>query len=580
MKIDLRQSIAAEKRYVLLIMAAIALVMGACMPIAPETMALPDMSDTTPETTSIDQESVDEETLPFAAAYARMDATIGVPVQNLDGERLGQIEDYMLDLSVGEVLYAIVTFDALTDLDENLVPVPFEFLRFHLDDDLFLLNVNDASIVGNAPSYAVGALPETQAASAWDTSVRTYWQNAVLPTPAQINTDAQPVIAPYYRYGTGVRVLPNSTILFSALKEQAFASVENDVIGEVSDLVVNLASGDTPYLVVLLEPAELGAVFINESMALTPLGTMTWNAADGSLIFELTPETFEQAPRFAPEGWPNLTDHAWIGEVQTYWHDVDVATALRTGMRILPDTVMRASDFIGRDVTNAAGEDLGTIEDIVINTENGDLSYAILQLGGFLGIGDAFHVVPLSSLTLGQMAEMAFLGIEQETLENSPTLPTDALSAITVPGWEQPFRDYWQDWVLPSQTADADSDATAAQVSPVPVQMPYTTFAGFTVQNQEGENLGEVEDVMLNLTQGRAAYAVLSFGGFLDIGDKLFAIPMDLLTPDLDPENETVNFNVEQELLTEMPGFDSDNWPDTANPVWDEEVRAYWRDYF
>jgi len=69
-------------------------------------------------------------------------------------------------------------------------------------------------------------------------------------------------------------------------------------------------------------------------------------------------------------------------------------------------------------------------------------------------------------------------------------------------------------------------------------------------------------------------YVVLSFGGFLGMGDKLFAIPWEVLTPM--PEGETFKLDVKKEKLGEAPGFDKNNWPDLANRDWGTSVYKFY----
>jgi sporulation protein YlmC with PRC-barrel domain len=89
---------------------------------------------------------------------------------------------------------------------------------------------------------------------------------------------------------------------------------------------------------------------------------------------------------------------------------------------------------------------------------------------------------------------------------------------------------------------------------------------GYTVKNQKGEELGKIEELVINDKDGRIAYAVLSYGGFLGIGDKLFAIPWDALTPDF--THETFVLKVDREQLQAAQGFDKDHWPSSADPRW------------
>ena len=86
------------------------------------------------------------------------------------------------------------------------------------------------------------------------------------------------------------------------------------------------------------------------------------------------------------------------------------------------------------------------------------------------------------------------------------------------------------------------------------------TLAGQNVVNPKGESLGNVKELMLDITTGHIAYVVISFGGFLGMGDKLFAVPFSRFA--LDAENEQWVLDVKEETLEDAPGFDKNNWPD------------------
>jgi hypothetical protein len=78
---------------------------------------------------------------------------------------------------------------------------------------------------------------------------------------------------------------------------------------------------------------------------------------------------------------------------------------------------------------------------------------------------------------------------------------------------------------------------------------------------------------MIDTATGRVAYAVLSYGGFLGLGDKLFAIPWGAFT--LDQENEEFILDVSKQTLESAPGFDKDNWPDMTNPQWETQIHSF-----
>jgi sporulation protein YlmC with PRC-barrel domain len=95
-----------------------------------------------------------------------------------------------------------------------------------------------------------------------------------------------------------------------------------------------------------------------------------------------------------------------------------------------------------------------------------------------------------------------------------------------------------------------------------PRVLSATTIIGNKVVNTEGEQLGNIKDLMIDLDDAQVAYAVLSFGGFLGLSDKLFAIPLEALT--FSSEDGTVILDVDKEVLKSAPGFDKHNWPDDA----------------
>ena len=93
---------------------------------------------------------------------------------------------------------------------------------------------------------------------------------------------------------------------------------------------------------------------------------------------------------------------------------------------------------------------------------------------------------------------------------------------------------------------------------------------GSKVVNVQNEDLGKIEDLVFDVGNGRIAYAVLSFGGFLGMGDKYFAIPWNAFRFNLTEKRAVLN--VDKKLLENAPGFDKDNWPNLADPTWGSRI--------
>ena len=109
---------------------------------------------------------------------------------------------------------------------------------------------------------------------------------------------------------------------------------------------------------------------------------------------------------------------------------------------------------------------------------------------------------------------------------------------------------------------------------PGPRLMGADTLLGNDVYNLQGEDLGDIKEIMLDMNTGEVSYAVLSFGGFLGLGDKLFAVPWSALK--LDTVNKRFTLDVDKEKLESAPGFDNDDWPDMADPTWQNTVNSFY----
>ena len=109
---------------------------------------------------------------------------------------------------------------------------------------------------------------------------------------------------------------------------------------------------------------------------------------------------------------------------------------------------------------------------------------------------------------------------------------------------------------------------------PGPALMGADTLIGDDVYNHSDEELGDIKEIMLDMRTGQIAYAVLSFGGILGMGDKLFAVPWERLT--LDPVNKRFLLNVEKNQLKDAPGFDKNNWPDMGSEAWNQQMEAFY----
>jgi len=120
-------------------------------------------------------------------------------------------------------------------------------------------------------------------------------------------------------------------------------------------------------------------------------------------------------------------------------------------------------------------------------------------------------------------------------------------------------------------SSGSSSDSSAG---PGPALMGADTLIGDGVVNAAEEDLGDIKEIMLDMRTGQVAYAVLAFGGFLGMGEKLFAVPWQAMH--LDTVNKRFVLNVDKDRLKGAPGFDKDSWPDMSDLNWAGGIHSFY----
>ena len=105
-------------------------------------------------------------------------------------------------------------------------------------------------------------------------------------------------------------------------------------------------------------------------------------------------------------------------------------------------------------------------------------------------------------------------------------------------------------------------------------RLTATSIIGDSLENGEGEDLGKINNLMVNLKNGQIEYAVVEYGTFLGMGGKFFAIPFSELR--VDSQRELFVLKRDKEYIKNSPGFDQSHWPDTNDHSYFNDVNTYW----
>jgi sporulation protein YlmC with PRC-barrel domain len=165
---------------------------------------------------------------------------------------------------------------------------------------------------------------------------------------------------------------------------------------------------------------------------------------------------------------------------------------------------------------------------------------------------------------------------ESEVAEAEPTEELSETDDVAAVPTEQPAED---EGIAAAPTEQPAETGEVAETEEMPQldhsALKASALIGYDVMNMNGEDLGEIKDMLIGLDSGQIKYAVLTYGGVLDIGNKLFAIPLNAFN--FDPQQNAFVLNVNEEMLENAPGFNEDNWPDTASLEWDMAERDFWQ---
>lgn len=247
------------------------------------------------------------------------------------------------------------------------------------------------------------------------------------------------------------------------------------------------------------------------------------------------------------------------GVTDSNMHQMDHATI----------TSVRASKLIGTNVYNHQDKSLGEIKDLVLDSSGRRVGYAVVSHGSVLGMGGKYFAIPYRDVEYsGSKDAKAYVSLSEQDLRNAPTFDgshwPDKADAST---YYRQTDEYFSK--LGARTAGAQMD-TSGNRDVTPQGLTWdrrlSSFMDTKVESPDGTNLGEIKDVVIDWNSGKVQYTVLSFGGILGVGDKLFAIPIDQLKTQ--PDSKKLVLAIDKDRLKNAPGFDKDSWPDFADTTW------------
>jgi sporulation protein YlmC with PRC-barrel domain len=263
------------------------------------------------------------------------------------------------------------------------------------------------------------------------------------------------------------------------------------------------------------------------------------------------------------------------------------------GIQAQVKTHMRSNELIGLQVRNNAGENLGDVNDLLVDLKSGEAKHVVLSFGGFLGIGTRLFAVPWDKAEFRHAEDDKYFvyNVTQEQLENAPSFERDMWPNVNDPQWhssidrhygttrqarqpaaqERPGR---QDTVQPQQqqrATDAPAqprpDVRTEQRGQVAHDTMYraSTVKDLRIRNQAGEDLGSINDLIVDVAQGKVNFATLTTGATLGIGGRTVAVPFDRFQIRHTEDDRYLVLNATEEQLKTAREFRRE---DLRDPNW------------
>jgi sporulation protein YlmC with PRC-barrel domain len=159
----------------------------------------------------------------------------------------------------------------------------------------------------------------------------------------------------------------------------------------------------------------------------------------------------------------------------------------------------------------------------------------------------------------------------KDQLDNAPGFETSHWPNVADAQWGASIDKHYK-----IERKEHAQDQVAAPKVAYETVFRASKIKGMDVRNDANENLGDVDELVIDVTKGHVKYVALSFGSWFTGGNKLFAVPLSAFTLKHDNDKTFLVTHVSQESLRNAPGFDKNHWPDTASPDWAKGIDTYY----
>ena len=229
--------------------------------------------------------------------------------------------------------------------------------------------------------------------------------------------------------------------------------------------------------------------------------------------------------------------------------------------------VERANKLIGKTVYSSDNQKLGKIDNFVVDLESGHILYAVVGTG-VLGVGGHDYAIAPGAFT-DVRGDTIHVNVDKQKFNGAPefTKDIDKPEAMGQGSFVNQVYQYFGEtaWWKGSQSADTGTFHNVHKAKDV---------IGMKVKNVGNEDLGKIDNLMLDLPAGRVVFAILNPDSSLNLGNNFYALPPNALTLSSDQKNLVSDLT--KEKLASAPYFAKDQWQNLSDPSFASKVYQYY----
>ena len=229
---------------------------------------------------------------------------------------------------------------------------------------------------------------------------------------------------------------------------------------------------------------------------------------------------------------------------------------------------LRAAQLMGMKVEDSDGQKIGAIRNLIVDTRSGQLKYAVIGAGGFLGIRSTLKLAPARALSAATIKrETVALNTTLDHWNRAPSFKSAQLAALGEPARAREITDYFGQRDIrfgnaSDQTLSATGGSTGEQNDSQPATLKFASnLIGKRVVNPRQRPIGEVLDLLVGFGPPQPAFAIISTGKFLRHGDQ-YAIALTAL---IQENGNKFMLNATAADLQQAPAFNQTVWQSAAH---------------